>query len=108
MPEVFNACESVCGLFCLGLCVRKKFKAPSNNDARGKKEKKLKGPSDNGVRRKRKKFKASSDNGVRGKRKKNSKLQVTMVQEGKENCVMKVFMRMEGFHKTNEQIVLST
>jgi len=34
---------------------------------------------------------------VRGKREKNSKLQATMVQEGKENCGMRVFMRMEGF-----------
>jgi hypothetical protein len=49
------------------------------------------------VRGKREKFKTPSDNGVRGKRKKSSKLQTTMVQEGKENCVMRVFMRMEGF-----------
>ncbi len=109
--EVFNACESACvGLFGL-VCrrkiqsskrqwckrkKRKKFKAPSNNGVRGKREK-FKAPRDNGVRGKREKFKAPSDNGVRGKRKKNLKLQATMVQEGKENCVMRVFMRMEGF-----------
>jgi hypothetical protein len=60
-------------------------------------EKERKTQSDNGVRGKREKFKAPSNNGVRGKREKNSKLQATMVQEGKENCVMRVFMRMEGF-----------
>jgi hypothetical protein len=62
-----------------------------------KKREKLKAPSDNGVRGKREKFKAPSDTSVRGKREKNSKLQATMVQEGKENCGMRVFMRMEGF-----------
>jgi hypothetical protein len=42
-------------------------------------------------------LKAPSNNGVKRKKEKNSKLQTTMVQEGKENCVMRVFMRMEGF-----------
>jgi len=37
--EVFNAYESAYVLVCLGLCVREKFKNPSDNGVRGKREK---------------------------------------------------------------------
>ncbi len=110
MPEIFNVCESACVLVCLGLCVREKFKAPSNNGERGKRQKNSKLQVTMVWEEKEKKNQSSKSQWC--ERKKRKKLKSPRQQWCKREKRIELWeflweWKDLSFMRNNEQIVLS-